>query len=133
MTTKTTKPASPATKPVKVEPPVATKTSPAKPKKPVVDTKASTPTKPVVPKVATKTPSQPVAVELDISIPESIGIAAGSIWQYLDSNGATTVAKLVRELSETENTIQRGIGWLTREDKITLTVINRVETVALKG
>ncbi|NOT85837.1 MAG: winged helix-turn-helix domain-containing protein [Methylococcaceae bacterium] len=132
MTKKTITPEGPATKPVKAEPPVAAKTSPAKPKRPATDAKASTP-KPTVAKAAAKTPAKPVAAKMDTSILESIGVTAGSIWQHLDSNGATTVAKLVRELSEDEKTIQRGIGWLTREDKITLTVINRIETVALKG
>lgn len=128
MTKKATKPEDTTTKPIKAEQEVVTKASPGKGKKPTTDAKVSTP-KLTQSKVAAK----PVAAKMDISMSESIGAAAGSIWQYLDSNGATTIAKLVKELSEDEKSIQRGIGWLMREDKITLTAINRVETVVLKG
>jgi hypothetical protein len=39
---------------------------------------------------------------------------------------------LVRELTEEEKIIHRGIGWLAREGKITLDDVDRVETIALK-
>ena len=42
------------------------------------------------------------------------------------------VAKLVKELTEEEKIIQRSIGWLAQEGKITLDVVDRVETLALK-
>ncbi|OAI15655.1 hypothetical protein A1359_09410 [Methylomonas lenta] len=59
-------------------------------------------------------------------------MTAGSIWHYLAANGATSVAKLVKELPEEEKVIQRSIGWLAQEDKITLSIIDRAETIALK-
>jgi hypothetical protein len=40
---------------------------------------------------------------------------------------------LVRELPEEEKIIQRSIGWLAQEGKITLDTVDRVETIALKG
>lgn len=42
------------------------------------------------------------------------------------------VAKLVRELNEEEKIIQRSIGWLAKEGKITLETVERVETIVLK-
>ena len=63
---------------------------------------------------------------------ERVGLTAGSIWHYLAKNGVTPVAKLVRELTEEEKIIQRSIGWLAQEGKITLDVVDRVETLALK-
>ena len=68
----------------------------------------------------------------ETTMPEQVGLAAGSIWHYLAENGATSVAKLVKELSEEEKIIQRSIGWLAQEGKITLNVVNRVETLSLK-
>ena len=65
-------------------------------------------------------------------MPEQVGLAAGSIWHYLAENGATSVTKLVNELSEEEKIIQRSIDWLAQEGKITLDVVNRVETLSLK-
>jgi DeoR/GlpR family transcriptional regulator of sugar metabolism len=61
-----------------------------------------------------------------------IGINAGTIWEYLDKNGPTTIAKLIRETGVDEKTIQRGIGWLAQEGKVTIELVNRAETIALK-
>ncbi|HEY8160359.1 MAG TPA: winged helix-turn-helix domain-containing protein [Methylobacter sp.] len=61
-----------------------------------------------------------------------IGTSAGTIWEYLDKHGPTTVAKLIRETEVDEKTIQRGIGWLAQEGKVTIEFVNRAETIALK-
>jgi hypothetical protein len=75
---------------------------------------------------------KPVAETTRKGMPELVGMTAGSIWKYLNKNGPTSVAKLVRELSDDNKTIQRSIGWLAREGKITLNNIGRVENIALK-
>ena len=67
-----------------------------------------------------------------MTIPDRVGSTAGNIWHYLTENGATSVAKMLRELSEEEKIIQRSIGWLAQEGKITLDTSGRVETIALK-
>ncbi|WP_225892983.1 MULTISPECIES: winged helix-turn-helix domain-containing protein [unclassified Methylomonas] len=66
---------------------------------------------------------------------ERIGLTAGVIWHHLAENGATPVAKLVYVLPEEEAVIQRSIGWLAQEDKITLSARggDQVETIVLKG
>jgi len=61
-----------------------------------------------------------------------IGTNAGIIWKYLDKHGPTTVAKLIRETEVDEKSIQRGIGWLAQEGKVTIELVNRAETIALK-
>lgn len=76
---------------------------------------------------------EPSTATPEIPMNERIGLNAGSIWHYLAENGATTVAKLVDALPEEEAIIQRSIGWLAQEDKISLSVVDQVETVALKG
>jgi hypothetical protein len=108
----------------KVEQPIATVETKEAPKKPSPDQKPVKKAQAVAPK--------PVAVIPEIPVPERIGLTAGSIWHYLAENGATPVAKLVRELTEEEKIIQRSIGWLAQEGKITLEVVDRVETLALK-
>ncbi|MEQ1638685.1 MAG: winged helix-turn-helix domain-containing protein [Methylococcales bacterium] len=115
---------------VKAKQPVATEVSQEKPKKPVAEVKPTI-SKPA-PKITKKAAVKPVAQAKEISMQELVGTTAGSIWRYLDTNGATTVAKLIRELPEDEKIIQRSIGWLAQEDKITLTIIDRSETIALK-
>ncbi len=119
-----------STKQEKAKPSVSVKSSAAKPKKPAVAA-----TKTATAKVTKKTEQQPdinpVVVTEGIKMSELIGMAAGSIWHYLDKNGATTVAKLIQALPEDEKIIQRGIGWLAKENKITLSIVDRAETITL--
>ena len=138
----------------KVEQPIAPVETKATPQKPSPDQKAAKKTQVVTPqlvaagetKEALKKPSpdqkpakkaqavaaKPVAATPEKTIPERVGLTAGHIWHYLAENGATSVAKLVRELPEEEKIIQRSIGWLAQEGKITFDTVDRVETIALK-
>jgi predicted RNA-binding protein (virulence factor B family) len=63
---------------------------------------------------------------------DSIGIAAGKIWNYLDKNGSSSVSKLTNEAEVSKNEVQRAIGWLLKEDKIVIETIGRVESLSLK-
>ncbi|OQK17785.1 hypothetical protein AU255_07960 [Methyloprofundus sedimenti] len=138
----TKKPASKAEQPAKV---VATKTSPEKPietvaakasteklAKSTVVTKTAPKKKPVSAKKAQVVAPKAIAEIPVKTIPERIGLTAGSIWHYLEKNGATSVAKLLRELEEEEKIIQRSIGWLAQEGKITIDTTNRIEMITLK-
>ena len=121
------KPKTTTEKPVpktQAEQPVATVETKVIAKKPSTDQKAPKKTQAVAPK--------PVAATPEMAMPERVGLTAGSIWHYLTENGATPVAKLVRELPEEEKIIQRSIGWLAQEGKITLNIVDRAETIALK-
>ena len=81
----------------------------------------------------TKAPApKPAAVTSELAVSERVGLTAGAIWNYLSANGATSVAKLVKELTEEEKIVQRSIGWLAQEDKINIESTDRVETVTLK-
>ena len=137
---------SPAKKTTKKAEVVAPKPVEATPEVAMPDAKAGQPVAAVVTKAIPKKPSpapkttkkapveatKPVVAMPEMTMPEQVGLAAGSIWHYLAENGATSVAKLVNELSEEEKITQRSIGWLAQEGKITLDVVNRVETLALK-
>ncbi|MEI7997519.1 MAG: winged helix-turn-helix domain-containing protein [Methylococcaceae bacterium] len=61
-----------------------------------------------------------------------IGDAAGKVWEYLDQNGSASVTKITNETGISKNDIQRAIGWLLKEDKLTIEVVGRTETVSLK-
>jgi hypothetical protein len=93
--------------------------------------KKSSPAKKAPKKPETAVP-EPVAATSEISASERTGLTAGSIWHYLSENGATSVIKLIKELPEEEKFIQRGIGWLGQEGKITLSIVDRAEMIALK-
>ncbi|MBQ8887478.1 MAG: winged helix-turn-helix domain-containing protein [Candidatus Gastranaerophilales bacterium] len=49
---------------------------------------------------------------------ETIGLTAGQIWNYLNENGETTVAKMKKELDLKGNFAELGLGWLAREGKV---------------
>lgn len=49
---------------------------------------------------------------------DSIGTAAGEIWEYLNSNGPASASKLKKELGLKGPLADRAIGWLARENKI---------------
>lgn len=108
----------------KTEAPIAVVVAEEVPKKPSSPPKSPSKSKTVTPKAVVST--------TDITPSERVGLTAGSIWHYLAEHGATSVAKLIIELSEEEKIIQRSIGWLAQEGKITLDIVERVEKVALK-
>ncbi|MCX7097211.1 MAG: winged helix-turn-helix domain-containing protein [Methylococcales bacterium] len=62
----------------------------------------------------------------------TIGDAAGKIWQFLDQNGAASVTKITNETGIGKNDVQRAIGWLLKEDKLSIELVGRTETVSLK-
>ncbi len=62
----------------------------------------------------------------------TIGDAAGIIWNYLDKNGPSSVNKVTTETGINKNDVQRAIGWLSKEDKLSIEMIGRAETLSLK-
>jgi len=97
----------------------------ATPVKPKETTKKSNPKSTAAQKPETEAPH--------LTIAERVGLTAGDIWHYLSENGATPVSKLMDALTEDEKIIQRSIGWLAQEDKISIELENRVEIIALKA
>lgn len=62
----------------------------------------------------------------------NIGEAAGKVWAYLDKNGPSSVSKVTNETGLNKNDIQRAIGWLLKEDKLSIEMVGRAETLSLK-
>ncbi len=61
-----------------------------------------------------------------------IGDAAGIIWHYLDKNGPSSVNKVTVETGISKNDVQRAIGWLCKEDKLSIEMVGRAETLSLR-
>ena len=49
-----------------------------------------------------------------------IGETAGTVWRVLEENGAMSTAKLVKEVGAPRDLLMQALGWLAREDKITI-------------
>ena len=63
---------------------------------------------------------------------DTIGAAAGKIWEYLDENGTTSVSKVTKETGVSKNDAQRAIGWLAKEGKLSFEMDKRTELLSLK-
>ena len=62
-----------------------------------------------------------------------IGDLAGIVWKTLDENGPLSLAKLVKHIDAPRDTIMQALGWLAREDKLTIEDTNRGKIVALRS
>jgi predicted transcriptional regulator len=62
----------------------------------------------------------------------TIGSAAGSVWTFLESNGASSATKIAKETGLDAKSVQRALGWLAKEDKLIIETKGRTETISLK-
>jgi hypothetical protein len=73
-----------------------------------------------------------MATAATVSRVASIGEVAGIVWRVLTEDGPMTQAKLVKAVGEPRDTVMQAIGWLAREDKITLVEEGHSRVVALR-
>lgn len=57
-------------------------------------------------------------MDTDTPSNHSIGDYAGLIWNYLNSNGSTSIIKLKSEINCSASLVHLALGWLTREGKV---------------
>jgi len=62
----------------------------------------------------------------------TIGLYAGKIWEYLTRHPKVDVMKLKFELNITSSVLFMAVGWLAREDKISLTQDKNTLFIGLK-
>ena len=65
-------------------------------------------------------------------IPESIGKTAGEIWEYVGDNGPSTAIKIKSALGISNTLLYLALGWLAREDKVTIEDFEQSHKVSLK-
>ena len=63
---------------------------------------------------------------------EQIGFTAGEIYNYLNTKGESTFAKMKKELDLKGNFADLGLGWLAREDKVEISQKGASVRVRLK-
>jgi hypothetical protein len=61
-----------------------------------------------------------------------IGDAAGTIWQYLDKHGETTLSSLRQRVNLSEQIVFMGVGWLAREGKLRFVREGRIVKIDLR-
>jgi len=62
-----------------------------------------------------------------------IGETAGNVWHILESKGPLTIAKLVKEVEAPRDVVMQALGWLAREDKISIDEDSRTRVVSLRS
>ena len=63
---------------------------------------------------------------------DKIGDTAGKIYQFLEKNGEASVLKLKTSLKISNSLVCMGIGWLAREDKLTVKDAKKDVKISLK-
>jgi len=61
-----------------------------------------------------------------------IGDTAGVVWNVLHEDGPMSLAKLVKAVGEPRDTVMQALGWLAREDKISIEEEGRKRIVSLR-
>ena len=49
-----------------------------------------------------------------------IGLAAGEVWKYLHEHGESSISKMAKDLRQKDTLVHMGIGWLAKENKVTI-------------
>jgi len=62
---------------------------------------------------------------------EQIGETAGNVWRVLSETGPLSLTKLTKEVDAPKDLVMQALGWLAREDKITIEEDGRTKMVSL--
>jgi len=73
-----------------------------------------------------------MATASSASCVEQIGEAAGAVWKTLADNGPMTMAKLVKAVGSPRDLVMQAVGWLAREDKVTIEEDRHSRIVSLR-
>jgi Winged helix-turn-helix domain (DUF2582) len=61
-----------------------------------------------------------------------IGETAGVVWHTLSVHGPMSMAKLIKAVGQPRDVVMQAVGWLAREDKITIEEDGRTRIVSLR-
>jgi hypothetical protein len=61
-----------------------------------------------------------------------IGEMAGVVWHVLEEHGPQSLAKLVKYIDAPRDSVMQALGWLGREDKISIDETSRGKIVSLR-
>ncbi len=63
---------------------------------------------------------------------DQIGDTAGLVWHHLNETGPRTLSQLAKEIDAPRDVIMQAIGWLAREDKVSVDEDRNKKIVALR-
>ncbi len=62
---------------------------------------------------------------------QQIGEAAGMVWAVLKAEGPMSLAQLARKVAVPKDMVMQGVGWLAREDKISIQEVKGKRLVSI--
>jgi len=62
----------------------------------------------------------------------TIGETAGEIWRLLEREGPLSVSALAKKITQPNNMVYMGTGWLAREGKLVFTETKRGMSISVK-
>ncbi len=61
-----------------------------------------------------------------------IGIVAGEIWHYLDSQGEARLSRMIKDMDRSRELILMSLGWLAREGHVVLIIVDGDYKITLR-
>lgn len=68
----------------------------------------------------------------DTTIEEIFGLRAGIVWNALNQNGPSSITDLVKATSLSREEISGALGWLGRENKISVEMRGKARVFSLR-
>lgn len=62
---------------------------------------------------------------------QQIGEIAGAVWNTLEENGPMSFTKLTKAIDAPRDVVAFGVGWLAREDKVSIEESGRTRIISL--
>jgi DNA-binding transcriptional ArsR family regulator len=73
-----------------------------------------------------------MATDTPVSYVPHVGEVAGVVWRVLSESGPVSTSKLVKAVGEPRDTVMLALGWLAREEKISIDEEGRNRMVSLR-
>jgi hypothetical protein len=67
-----------------------------------------------------------------MEVKEQVGVTAGDVWRQLSQSGPQTLTQLKKKLNGNSDLLNFAVGWLAREDKVSIVAEKRNFLVQLK-
>ena len=74
-----------------------------------------------------------MATAMPVCCTAQVGEVAGVVWRVLTEKGPLSLAKLVKAVGEPRDTVMQALGWLAREDKLSIEEEGRSRIISLKA
>jgi hypothetical protein len=64
---------------------------------------------------------------------DQIGEVAGHVWHLLNQQGPLSLTRIVKDVDAPRDVVMQAVGWLAREEKITIEEESRSKVVSLRA